>query len=62
MRKGELLRIAHDVADCIVNNGDDVTIESVADYVEENFFTFSKDEKIQILNTTIDEYFALPFC
>ena len=58
----ELSSIARGIAETITRNGDYITETSIVNYVSENFFTFSESEKMQIVNYTIDEYIALPFC
>ena len=56
----ELDDISKNIAECIgVNN---LTDDKIIDYVSENFFTFSDDQKTQIINFTIESFISFPFC
>ena len=60
MEHWEALSIAWNVVD---DHKDELTTpEKVIDYVNENFFTFTEDEKTQVINEIGDALFALPFC
>ena len=58
MTRYELIQIAHTIENRLESFNEDLLI----DYVNENFFTFTEAEKEQIIKTTLEEFYALPFC
>ena len=60
MTQYELTQLAHNIEGSISKSGS-FTEDAVIKYVNDNFFTFSESDKTEIINATLEEFFALPF-